>query len=106
MKIKNGDNVKVISGRNKGKTGKVIQVLRQEETSQWFVVVEGVNLRKKHINPKSRTEKGQILELAAPIHMSNVMVLDPKSKTPTRVGYAVEGGVKKRVSKRSKEFID
>lgn len=106
MKIKTGDNVKVLSGRDRGKTGKIIQTLRHPRTHEPFVVVEGVNLRKKHLRPRKQGEKGQILELAAPLHMSKVMLIDAKSNRPTRVGFRMEGNEKKRVAKRTKELID
>ncbi len=105
MKIKTGDNVKVISGRDRNKTGKVIQVLTNKTSGEAYVVVEGVNLRKKHLKPRKAGEKGQVLELSAPIHMSNVMLIDPKSKKPTRVGYRMDGDVKKRVATRTGEII-
>lgn len=106
MKIKTGDNIKVISGRERGKAGRVIQVLHNQKANQSYVVVEGVNLRKKHLRPQRRGDKGQTIELAAPLHASNVMLVDPAAKKPTRVGYKIEGGSKKRVAKRSGEFID
>lgn len=105
MKIKTGDNVKIISGRDAGKIGKVIQVLKRKETGQFFVVVEGVNMRKKHMRTRKQGQKGQILELAAPLHASKVMVIDPSSKKPTRIGYTRDGENKKRVAKRSGEMI-
>lgn len=105
MKIKSGDNVKVISGRDKGKTGKVIQVLKNDRTGTAFVVVENVNLRKKHLKAKKRGDKGQTIELANPIAFSNVMLIDPSSKKPTRVGYRIEGDTKKRVAKVSDTII-
>lgn len=106
MKIKVGDNVKVLSGSSAGKTGKVIQVLVNKRSAQIYVVIEGVNLRKKHIRAKGAGEKGQVIELASPIHMSNVMYLDPNSKKTTRIGYRLDGGNKKRVAKISGAFID
>jgi large subunit ribosomal protein L24 len=106
MKIKTGDNVKVLSGRDGGKTGKVIQVLRDKTTGETSVVVEGLNLRKKHLKARKKGEQGQILELSAPLHASKVMLIDPKTKQPTRVGYRMEGTDKKRIGKRSGEFIE
>ena len=106
MKIKTGDNVKVLTGRDAGKTGKVIQIIFRERTGDALAVVEGVNLRKKHLRPSKRNEKGQVIELATPIHISNVMIIDPASKKPTRVGYKREGDTKKRVAKVSGAFID
>lgn len=106
MKIKTGDNVKVLSGKDKGKTGKVSQVLHDKATGTTKVVVEGLSAFKKHLRPKTRSEKGQVIELSAPIHYSNVMLIDGKSGKPSRVGYAIEGKQKKRVAKKSREFID
>ncbi|OGH77775.1 MAG: 50S ribosomal protein L24 [Candidatus Magasanikbacteria bacterium RIFOXYC2_FULL_40_16] len=105
MKIKTGDNVKVLSGRDRGKTGKVIQVLKSKKNGQNYAVVEGVNLRKKHLKTRKAGEKGQTIELSFPIHISNVMVIDSNTKKTTRVGYKVEGKEKKRISKKSGEFI-
>ena len=106
MKIKVNDNVKVLSGRDAGKTGKVLQVLVRKASGETYMVVEGVNLRKKHLRPKSANDKGQTIELAAPLHMSNLMLIDPGSKKPTRVGYKIDGGIKKRIAKRTGGMID
>lgn len=105
MKIKSGDNVKILSGRDAGKTGKVIQVLKNKATEEFFVVVEGVNMRKKHMKTRKRGEKGQVLELAAPMHISKVMFIDPSTKEPTRVGFTREGDTKKRIAKKSGQLI-
>ncbi|MBD3310913.1 MAG: 50S ribosomal protein L24 [Candidatus Magasanikbacteria bacterium] len=106
MKIKTGDNVKVLSGKDRGKTGKVIQVMKNKKTNQVYVVVEGINKLKKHMRPSQRSEKGQIIELSAPLHISNVMLIDPKINKATRVGFKKEGKEMKRVSKKSGEFLD
>lgn len=106
MKIKTGDNVKVLTGKDRGKTGKIIQVLRDKAKGKTYVVVEGLNIRKKHLRSRDRKEKGRTIELSAPMHVSNVAVLDPKTNTPTRVGFKVEGPAKKRVAKKSGEYID
>lgn len=106
MKIKIGDKVKVLSGKDRGKTGKVIQVLRHKKNQQTYAVVENVNLLKKHTRPRRQGEKGQVIELPAPLHLSSVMLLDPKSGKPTRVGYKSEGGAKKRLAKVSGEYLD
>lgn len=108
MKIKTGDKVKVIAGKkeSQGKIGKVLQVLTNKETNQAYVVVEGVNLRKKHLRARRAGEKGQTIELASPMHISNVMLVDPKSDKPTRVGYKKEGDKKVRVAKASGEIIE
>lgn len=106
MKIKTGDKVKVLKGKDNGKTGKVIQIFVNEAKGQTYVVVENVNILKKNMRPRKEGEKGQIIELPAPINISNVMVIDPKSNKPTRVGYKIEGKEKKRVAKVSGEYID
>lgn len=105
MKIKVNDNVKILTGKDRGKTGKVIQVLANKKNGQSYVVVEGLNMKKKHLRSNRQGEKGQVIELATPMHISNVMIVDPNSKKPTRVGYKIEGKDKKRVAKRSGEFL-
>jgi len=102
MKIKTNDNVKIISGKYKGKTGKVIQVFPTDEK----VVVEAVNIIKKHLRAKSQTEKGQVIELAAPFPVSKVMLLCTKCEKPTRVSYKLDGEKKKRFCRECKQFID
>ena len=106
MKIKTGDKVKILSGKDKGKTGKVIQILENTKKGQIYVVVENINILKKNMRPRREGEKGQIIELPAPLNISNVMLIDPKSGKPTRVGFKIEGKDKKRVAKVSGEFID
>lgn len=101
MKIKTNDNVKIIAGKNRGKEGKVVQVFPKEGK----IVVEGVNIMKKHLRPRQRGEKGQVVELAAPFSSSNAMLLCAKCGKPTRVGYKLEGGKKIRVCKKCKEAI-
>lgn len=105
MKVKVNDNVKVLSGKDRGKTGKVIQVLKDKKTNNMFVVVDGLNMRKKHLRA-SQGQSGQVIELSAPIDASNVMIIDPKTSKSTRIGYLIEGDTKKRVAKKSKELID
>ena len=101
-RIKKGDQVFVNAGKNKGKTGEVLDVFRQKER----VLVKGVNICKKHEKPSAATSGG-IIEKEAPIHVSNVMLLDPKSEKPTRVGVrVVKDGRKVRYSKSSGELID
>lgn len=106
MKIKIGDNVQVLSGKDRAKTGKVVQVLINKKTGQSYVVIEGLNMLKKHLRAGQKQQKGQIIELPAPVHASSVMLIDPKSGKSTRVGYVKEGGSKKRIAKVSNEFID
>jgi len=102
QKIKTKDKVVVLSGKDKGKTGEVVKVLPKEER----VVVSGVNVVKKHTRPSARSQGG-IVEVEAPIHVSNVAHVDPKDGKPTRVGFKVlEDGRKVRVAKRSGETID
>jgi len=102
MKIKTNDKVKVMSGKNSGKTGKVIQVFPKEEK----VVVEGLNLMKKHMKIKKQGEKGQVIELAGSMHVSKVALTCPKCGLETRVGYKIEGEDKKRVCRKCKEIIE
>ena len=106
MKIKTGDKVKILRGKDRGKTGKVIQVLFNKKRKCYMVVVEGINILKKHMRPQRRGDKGQVIELPAPIDMSNVMLIDPKSNKPTRIGYTIEGKSKKRIANVSGEFLD
>lgn len=101
MKLKTGDKVMVIAGANKGKEGKIISVLGDK------VVVEGVNVRKKHLKPKYNGGNGEIREVEAPIHISNVMLIDPKTKKPSRIKFEFnKDGKKIRISKKSNEKID
>ena len=87
MKIKKGDQVEIIAGKDRGKRGKVIQVLATESR----VVVEG--------------EKGERIERPAPLHVSNVMLVCPETGKPTRIGYRIEGGEKVRISKKSGKVL-
>ena len=99
-RLKTGDKVVVIAGANKGKEGKIIRVLEDK------VIIEGVNVRKKHLKPKNNNGTGEIVEREAPIHASNVMPIDPKTKKPTRVGIEIKDGKKIRIAKKSNEKID
>ena len=103
MNFKVGDEVVVITGSDKGKTGKIIKTLRDENR----VVVEGVHMVKKHQRPTGG-ETGGILEVEAPIHASNVMIIDPKTKKRTRIGHTtdIKTGKKIRIAKKSNEKID
>ena len=103
MRLKTGDKVIVIAGSNKGKEGTIKKVLRESDR----VIVEGVNIVHKHQKANSR-ESGGILDIEAPIHASNVMLLDPKTKKPTRVGITIDekNNKKIRVSKKSNEKFD
>lgn len=101
FKIKTGDLVKVIAGKNKGKTGKIIQVFTERNR----VVVEGVNIMKKHLKARGPEKRGQIIELAAPFHISNVMIIDPSENKPTRVRLEKRDGKTVRVTKKSGTVI-
>lgn len=107
MKIRKNDNVMVIAGNDKGRTGKVLKVF--PKTSR--IIIEGINLRKKHTKPTQRAPQGGIQEKEAPIHISNIMILDPKSNEPTRIGSKIilddKTGKKKiaRISRVSGEMI-
>ena len=101
MKLKTGDKVVVVSGSNKGKEGKITKILDNK------VIVEGVNIVKKHLKPKNNNDTGEIIEMEAPIHVSNVMLSDPKTKKPTKVKIEKDSkGKKIRISKKSNEKID
>lgn len=101
MKLKTGDKVVVVSGSNKGREGKITKILDNK------VIVEGVNIVKKHLKPKNNNGTGEIIEIEAPIHVSNVMLIDPKTKKPTKVKIEKDSkGKKIRISKKSNEKID
>jgi large subunit ribosomal protein L24 len=107
MKIRKNDNVMIITGNDRGKSGKVLKVFPSDSR----IIVEGINLRKRHTKPSQKNPQGGILEKEAPIHVSNVMFIDPKSSKQTRMGSQIildEKTKKKkriRVSKISGEMI-
>ncbi len=102
LKIKKGDNVVVITGRDKGRSGEVLRVFPAERR----VIVQGVNIARRHTKPRMG-EPGGIVEKELPIHISNVAHIDPQTGKPTRVGYKLlEDGRKVRVARRSGEVID
>lgn len=102
-KIRKGDRVEVISGANKGKRGEVLKVIPKESRA----VVQGVALVKRHTKPRGMGQPGGIVEKEAPVHLSNLMLIDPKTDRPTRVGFRIlEDGKKVRVAKGSGEVID
>ena len=100
LKIKTGDNVRVIRGDHKGAEGKVVRVFRDKNKA----IVEGVNIVKKHAKPSAQNPQGGIIEKEAPIQISNLSLLTSKGET-TRVGYKFEDGKKVRFSKKSNEVI-
>ena len=102
FRLRKGDDVVVISGRDKGKTGSILRVIRSEDR----VIVDGINMVKRHTRP-SQAQPGGIVNKEAPIHISNVALADPKDGSATRVGYKfLEDGRKDRVAKQSGEVID
>jgi len=101
MKIRKGDKVVVISGKDKGKTGAV--TLAFPKTN--MVLVEGVNVKKKHQKPRRGGQKGQVVDKGYPIHVSNVMIVDPKGGKPTRVGLVRKDGKRTRVTKKSQSEL-
>ena len=105
LKIKKGDTVYVLAGDDKGKTGRVLNILREQNKA----IVEGVNLVSKSTKPNAKNPQGGIVKMEAPIHLSNLAVVDPKSgrdPKPARVGFKVnEDGKKVRYSKKSGEEI-
>lgn len=102
MHVKKGDKVTVLSGKDRGKQGEVLEVFPKKER----VLVEGVNLIHKHAGPSQENPQGGILHQEAAIHVSNVLPLDPKSGEPTRVGYEVRDGKKVRIAKKSGDALD
>ena len=100
-KIKKGDKVIVLAGKDKGKTGQVLQVIPSETRA----IVQGINLVRRH-QRQTASQDGGIFTKEASIHLSNIALLDAKDNMPTRVGFKIEDGVKKRVAKRSGEVID
>jgi large subunit ribosomal protein L24 len=101
-KIKKGDRVVVLAGKDKGRKGQVIKVLPKENR----LVVAGVNMVKRHTRPSQSDPQGGIKNKEAALHISNVAFVDPKSGEPTRVGFRVEDGKKVRIAKKSGEVID
>ncbi len=101
MNFKKGDRVRVIAGSNKGKEGTITQILKQENK----IVIEGVNMVKKHVKPNGQNE-GSIVDREAPIHASNAMIIEPKSGKTSRIGHGVDkNGKKVRVTKKSNEKL-
>ena len=99
--IKKGDTVFVNAGNDKGKTGKVLEVLRDKDR----VIVEGINMVSKQTKPNAKAPQGGIIKQEAGIHVSNVQLVDPKSGAATRVGYKMVDGKKVRYAKKSGEEI-
>jgi large subunit ribosomal protein L24 len=108
LRIRRDDTVRVIAGKDKGRTGRVLRV----DPAKQKVYVEGANIIKRHTKPRTlrdtqrAQEIGGIVEMEGPIHISNVMLIDPESNEPTRVGIKREGGRRVRVAKKSGKEID
>lgn len=101
MKLKKGDNVLIISGKDRGRKGKIFQVLPKKGK----IVVEGINLQKRHRRPRRQGQKGEVVEIAAPLDVSNAKLLCPKCTKAARVGYAVSGESKYRTCKKCGEAV-
>ena len=96
MKIRKGDNVKVLSGNDKGKTGEVLQIIPKTEK----IIVKGVNIRKKHVKARKQGEEGGIIPVECPIHVSKVNIVCPKCGKAVKVGYEIEKDQKVRVCRK------
>jgi large subunit ribosomal protein L24 len=101
LKIKTGDIVRVITGDHKGAEGKVVKVDREKNKA----IVEGVNMVSKHTKPSAKSPQGGIVKKEAPIQISNISLIDPKTKEATRTGVRVEGDKKVRFSKKSNQVL-
>lgn len=102
MTIKKGDSVVIIAGKDKGKSGKVIESIPSKDR----VIVEGVNMQAKHKKATAKVQQGGIIHMAGPIHVSNVMLYDSKAKSGTRVRFEERGGKKVRISVKSGSVIE
>ena len=101
LKIKTGDIVRVIAGDHKGEEGKVLKVDREKNKA----IVEGVNMVSKHTKPSAKSPQGGIVKKEAPIQISNISLIDPKTKETTRTGIRIEGDKKVRFSKKSNQVL-
>ena len=102
MHVVKNDTVKILSGKYRGKTGKVLKVFPNQKR----VIVEGVNIIKRHTKPSQKNQQGGIVEKESSVHVSNVMVIDPKTNEPTRIGHKkLEDGTKVRISIKSGEIL-
>lgn len=102
MKIRKGDKVKILTGKDKGKTGTVLMTLKERGK----VLVEGINIVKKHVKPGTVSKEGGIVSIEKPIDVSNVMFFDEKNKKTARIGFKVADGKKYRISKKTGEILD
>ena len=101
MKVKKGDTVLIIQGKDRTKTGKILGVYANEDK----IIVEGINLKKKHVKPKRQGEKGQIVQIPAKLDVSNVKIICSKCAKATKIGYKVEKDKKYRICKKCNQEI-
>lgn len=101
MKLKVGDTVQVLTGKDKGKKGKISKILPKDNA----VIVDGINQFKKHRKARLQNEQSEIITITKPMNASKVGLVDPKKKKPTRIGYVIEKGEKKRVAKKGGGII-
>ena len=101
LKVKSGDLVKVIAGNHKGEQGKIVRIFIDKNTA----IVDGVNVISKHTKPSAQNPQGGITKKEAPIHISNIALVDPKTKEATKVGFRTEGDKKVRFSKKSNQVV-
>jgi len=99
MKLKKGDQVIIIKGKDRKRKGKILKVLPENNK----IVIEGLNLKKKHLRPRKEGEKGEIIEMPTPLSLFNVRLLCPRCKKPTRVSYIIRDGKKYRLCKKCKK---
>jgi len=101
MKLKKNDNIIVIAGKDKGKTGKIASAFPKESK----VVIDGINMKKVHRRPTKQDQKGEVIDVAMPIHVSNIQLVDPKTNKPTRIGKKIIDGKNVRVAKKSATIL-
>jgi large subunit ribosomal protein L24 len=101
LKIKSGDTVKVIAGDHKGSEGKIVKILREDNKA----IVEGVNMVSKHTKPSAKSPQGGIIKKEAPIQISNLSLIDPKTNEATKTGVRIDGDKKVRFSKKSNQVL-
>ena len=101
MKIKKGDTVLILSGKDRGRTGKIEKVLPKKKK----VIIDGINIIKKHVRPRKQKQKGEIVEVSAPFDVSNTKLICPKCNKPARVGYKIVDDKKIRICKKCGEEI-
>lgn len=101
MNIRKGDTVKILAGKNRGKTGRVLKVFTESN----LVTIDGVNVYKKHVRPKKQGEKGEVVSLVRPLQASNVQIVCPACSRSARVGFRIEGETKTRYCKKCNASI-